>query len=246
MVLTDPPYNVQIEGHVSGNGKHKHREFAMASGELTPKEFSDFLRESLEQLARVSIDGSLHYVFMDWRGLPALNSATILIYDRALNLIVWVKSNGGMGSLYRSQHELILVSKKGNASHQNNVELGKHGRYRTNVWHYAGVNAFGADRDASLAMHPTVKPVQMLSDAIMDVTRRGDIVLDGFLGSGSTLIASERTGRVCYGVELDAGYVDVTVRRWETISGKRATLVGTDLNIDQLAIERGISQEVVA
>ena len=246
MVLTDPPYNVNIEGHVSGLGRHKHREFAMASGELTPKEFSGFLRDSLEQLARVSSDGSLHYVFMDWRGLPALNAASLFVYDDALNLCVWAKTNAGMGSLYRSQHELVLIFKKGSVPHRNNVELGRHGRYRTNVWNYAGVNSFGANRDESLAMHPTVKPVQLLADAILDVTRQGEIVLDGFLGSGSTLIAAERTGRVCYGVELDPGYVDVTIDRWEAITGKRAILAGTNLNIDQVATERGVQREVTS
>ena len=213
MILTDLPYNVRIDGHASGLGQHKHREFAMASGELSSEEFTEFLHQALTQLARVSVNGSLHYVFIDWRHLVELQTAGNEVYDRLINLCVWVKSNGGMGSLYRSQHELILVFKHGSAPHTNNVELGKHGRYRTNVWNYPGVNAFGAERDEALAMHPTVKPVKMLADAILDVTRRKDIVLDGFLGSGSTLIAAELTGRSCYGVELDPAYVDVIIDR---------------------------------
>ena len=175
-----------------------------------------------------------------------LHAGSVVYKQPIVNLCVWKKTNAGMGSLYRSQHELIFIFKNGTAPHQNNIELGKNGRYRTNIWEYAGANSFGADRDESLAMHPTVKPVQMLADAILDTTGGGDIVFDGFLGSGSTLIAAERTGRICYGVELDCAYVDVIIRRWESISGERATLAVTDMNIDQLAIERGISREVTA
>ena len=242
MVLTDPPYNVPIDGHVSGLGKNQHSEFAMASGEMTPKEFSEFLRDSLAQAARVSVDGSLHYVFIDWRGLPALNTAALFVYDRTLNLIVWAKTNAGMGSLYRSQHELILVFKKGSAQHQNNVELGRNGRYRTNVWRYAGANSFGAERDESLAMHPTVKPVQMLADAILDVTRRGDTVFDGFLGSGSTLMACEQTSRVCYGMEIDPAYIQVIIRRWEKATGKEAVRESDGLTFQQ-ALDRHAAEE---
>lgn len=242
MVLTDPPYNVPIDGHVSGLGKNQHGEFVMASGEMTPNEFSEFLRDSLAQAARVSVDGSLHYIFMDWRGLPALNTAALFVYDRTLNLIVWAKTNAGMGSLYRSQHELILVSKKGTAPHQNNVELGRNGRYRTNLWRYAGANSFGAERDESLAMHPTVKPVQMLADAILDVTRRGDTVFDGFLGSGSTLMACEQTSRVCYGMEIDPAYIQVIIRRWEKATGKEAVRESDGLTFQQ-ALDRHAAEE---
>jgi DNA modification methylase len=243
MVLTDPPFNVPIAGHVSGLGKHKHPEFAMASGELTPKEFSDFLRDSLVQMARASVDGSLHYVFMDWRGLPALNATASLVYDRTINLIVWAKTNSGMGSLYRSGHELILISKKGSAPHQNNVELGRHGRYRTNVWRYAGANSFGADRDESLAMHPTVKPVQMLADAILDVTRRGEIVVDGFAGSGSTLMACEQTGRICYCAEIDRSYTQVIINRWQKATGNTAIRESDGLTFQE-ALEQHAAEEV--
>ena len=247
MVLTDPPYNLKIDGVVSGLGKTKHREFPMASGELSSEVFTEFLTDSLRQSSRASIDGALQYTFMDYRHMDELLAAGSAVYMQPLvNLCVWKKTNAGMGSLYRSQHELVFIFKNGTAPHQNNIELGKNGRYRTNVWEYAGANSFGADRDESLAMHPTVKPVQMLADAILDTTGLGDIIFDGFLGSGSTLIAAERTGRICYGVELDCAYVDVIIRRWQAISGERATLAGTNMNIDQLAFERGIGQEVMA
>jgi len=247
MVLTDPPYNLKIDGVVSGLGKTKHREFPVASGELSVDAFTEFLTVGLQQSSRASVDGALQYFCMDFRHMGELLDAGSVVYKQPIvNLCVWKKTNAGMGSLYRSQHELIFIFKNGTAPHQNNIELGKNGRYRTNIWEYAGANSFGADRDESLAMHPTVKPVQMLADAILDVTQRGDIVFDGFLGSGSTLIAAERTGRTCYGVELDCAYVDVIIRRWESISGERATLAGTGINIDQLATERGISREVTA
>ena len=247
MVLSDPPYNLKIDGVVSGLGKTTHREFPVASGELSVDAFTEFLTDGLQQSSRASVDGALQYFYMDFRHMGELLYAGSVVYKQPIvNLCVWKKTNAGMGSLYRSQHELIFIFKNGTAPNKNNVELGKNGRYRTNIWEYAGANSFGVDRDESLAMHPTVKPVQMLADAILDTTCRGDIVFDGFLGSGSTLIAAERTGRVCYGVELDCAYVDVIIRRWESISVERATLSGTGMNIDQLAIERGISQEVVA
>lgn len=219
MVITDPPYNVPVGGHVCGLGKHQHENFAMASGEMSPEEFTAFLSESLGELARCSLDGSLHYVFMDWRHMQELLSAGHHVYDSMPNLCIWNKTNGGMGSLYRSQHELVFVFKKGTASHLNNVELGKHGRYRTNVWTYAGVNSFGKERDKALAMHPTVKPVQMIADAILDASGQGDIVLDGFLGSGTTLLAAEQTHRICHGVEIDPRYVDVALQRWLSVTG---------------------------
>jgi len=218
MVITDPPYNVPIDGHVSGLGKHRHKDFAMASGEMSPKEFITFLKTSLSQLTRVSQDGALHYIFMDWRHINELQAATKKLYSSMINLCVWVKNNGGMGSFYRSQHELIFVYRVGKGSHINNVELGKHGRYRTNVWHYPGVNSFGEGRNEALAMHPTVKPVAMIADAVLDATKRHDIVLDGL----TTLLAAERTGRVCHGVEIEPKYVDLTIRRWQTATGRSA------------------------
>ena len=213
MVFTDPPYNVPIEGHVSGLGKVKHREFAMASGEMTEAEFTAFLATAFRNLAGHSADGAIHFICMDWRHLFELLSAARGIYSEMKNLCVWNKTNGGMGSLYRSKHELVFVFKAGTGPHINNVELGKHGRYRTNVWDYAGINSFGKDRDAELALHPTVKPVKLVADAILDCSKRGGIVLDAFAGSGTTLVAAEKTGRRGYGIELDPRYCDVIVRR---------------------------------
>ncbi len=189
---------------------------------MIPKEFITFLKTSLSQLTRVSKDGALHYIIMDWRHINELQAATKKLYDSMINLCVWAKSNAGMGSFYRSQHELIFVYRVGKGSHINNIELGKHGRYRTNVWNYPGLNAFGEGRNEALAMHPTVKPVAMLADAILDTTKRHDIVLDGFLGSGTTLLAAERTGRVCHGVEIEPMYIDLTIRRWQTVTGRSA------------------------
>ena len=172
MVITDPPYNVKINGHVSGLGQAKHREFAMGSGEMTDSQFVEFLTTSLGYAASNSIDGAIHDIFMDWRHLHQLSVAASSIYSEQKNLCVWNKSNAGMGSLYRSKHELVVVYKVGTAPHINNIELGRTGRYRTNVWDYAGVNTFGKNRDAMLAMHPTVKPVALVADAIKDCSRR--------------------------------------------------------------------------
>jgi len=215
MVFTDPPFNVAIGGHAGGSGKTKHREFAMASGEMTVLEFTAFLRTAFQNIADNSLDGSLHYIFMDWRHLGEILAAGEEIYAELKNLIVWVKNNGGMGSFYRSRHELIFVFKNGTAAHTNSFELGQHGRYRTNVWQHAGANTFKAGRMDELSLHPTVKPVQMIADAIKDVSRRGEIILDIFGGSGSTLIAAEKTGRRAYVCELDTVYCDRIITRWE-------------------------------
>ena len=229
MVFTDPPYNVPISGHVSGLGKVQHAEFAMASGEMSAAEFTVFLSNIFTLLAQYSIDGSIHYHCMDWRHIDELLTAGKTAYAELKNLCVWRKSNGGMGSLYRSQHELVFVFKNGTAPHINNVELGKHGRYRTNVWDYAGQNALHAKRDAELALHPTVKPVAMVADAILDCSHRGGLILDPFGGSGTTLIAAEKTGRYARLIELEPRYVDVTIRRWQQLTGKQAmhTKTGT-------------------
>jgi DNA modification methylase len=192
MVFTDPPYNVPIEGHVSGLGKNKHREFSMASGEMTSQQFTKFLKTTFERLAAASIDGSIHFICMDWRHMREVLDAADRPYGELKNLCVWTKTNAGMGSLYRSQHELVFVYKKGKASHINNIELGRFGRNRSNVWSYAGVNAFGKDRDSELAMHPTVKPLALVSDAILDCSRRDGLILDVFAGSGTTLLAAEK------------------------------------------------------
>jgi DNA modification methylase len=238
MVFTDPPYNVRIDGHVSGLGRRRHREFAMASGEMSEAEFTCFLTETLGNLAAQSADSAIHFVCMDWRHLFSLLSAGRAVYSELKNLCVWNKTNGGMGSLYRSKHELIAVFKKGKTPHINNVELGQHGRYRTNVWDYAGVNTLKEGRDEELAMHPTVKPAAMIADAIRDCSRRGGRVLDGFAGSGTTLIAAEQTGRQAYALEVDPVYVDVAVRRWQIYTGETAMHEEAGLSFEQMAERR--------
>lgn len=234
MVFSDPPYNVPIEGHVCGLGAVRHRDFAMASGEMTAEEFTSFLKATLGHMARVSRSGAIHFICMDWRHLFELLSAGRTTYSDLKNLCVWNKTNGGMGSLYRSKHELVAVFKAGDAPHINNVELGTHGRYRTNVWDYPGINTFGKDRDAELAMHPTVKPVAMIEDAILDCSRRGDIVLDAFTGSGSTIMAAERSGRRGFGLELDPGYVDVTLHRYREATGEEPVHASSGLTLSDL------------
>ena len=216
----DPPYNVRISGHA--NAKGRHREFAMASGEMTDEAFRVFLSETLGACARVSRDGAVHFVCMDWRHMDDVAAVGKQVYGDLLNLCFWNKSNAGMGSLYRSKHELIFVYRVGAAPHLNMVELGKHGRNRTNVWDYASVNSFVGSRREDLALHPTVKPTALVADALQDVTKRGDLVLDIFLGSGTTLIAAERSGRRFRGVDIDPAYVDVAIERWETITGQEA------------------------
>lgn len=227
LVITDPPYNVPIRGHVSGLGKVRHREFVQGSGELSEAAFVRFLGTALGAMAKVSRDGSLHYVFMDWRHLPDLLSAGKEVYDDWLNLCVWAKSNAGMGSLYRSQHELVAVFKKGKRPHINNVELGSNGRHRSNVWTYAGANSFSANRAEELAWHPTVKPVELVTDIIKDASDREDIVLDGFGGSGTTLIAAEQCGRTARLLELDPLYCDVILQRFNAAFGKVPVLAET-------------------
>jgi len=232
MVFTDPPYNVKIDGHVCGLGKVKHREFAMAAGEMTTAQFTDFLSQVMTQLCRFSTNGSLHFVCMDWRHLGELLEAGRENYDDYKQLIVWKKDNAGMGAFYRSHHELVAVFKNGTASHINNFGLGEKGRYRTNVWEYPGVNSLKGNRRKELELHPTVKPVALVADALRDCSRRGDVVLDAFMGSGTTLIAAERTGRVCRGIELDPLYVDTAVRRWQELTGEQATLESTGQPFD--------------
>ena len=219
MVFTDPPYNVKINGHVFGAGNVQHKEFKFASGEMTVEEFTQFLKMSFELLCMFSKDGSLHYICMDWRHIKEIMMAAE-VYDQFKNLCVWRKDNAGMGSFYRSQHELIFMFKHGKEPHINNVELGIHGRYRTNVWNYAGVNTPSVENAEKRAMHPTVKPVELIKDAILDASNRGGVVLDTFLGSGSTLIAAEKAGRICYGVELEPKYVDTAIRRYESLGEK--------------------------
>lgn len=213
LVITDPPYNVPIAGHVSGLGATLHREFAMGSGELSREQFRRFLGDACAHMARFSRSGSLHFIFMDWRSIGDLIVVGEQIYDDLLNVIVWVKNNGGMGSLYRSRHEFVALFKKGKRSHINNVELGSNGRYRTNVWEYPGISSFGSARASELKLHPTVKNTKMIIDAIKDVTESGALVLDAFAGSGTTLIAAEKCRRTARLIELDPIYCDVIVRR---------------------------------
>ena len=222
MVFTDPPYNLPIPGHVGGSGSIKHPNFVMASGEMTEAEFIGFLKTALGFLAAYSLDGAIHYVFMDWRHVFELLTAARAVYDELKNLCVWAKDNGGMGSFYRSRHELVFVFKHGTEPHINNFGLGEHGRYRTNVWEYPGVNTLKAGRLDELAMHPTVKPVAMVADAIRDCSTRGGIVLDAFAGSGTTLIAAEKTGRRAHALEIDPRYVDTAIRRWQAYTGDEA------------------------
>ena len=230
MVFTDPPYNVPIDGHVGGLGKVRHREFAMASGEMTKAEFIAFLKTAFENLAASSLDGSIHFICMDWRHMDEVQKAGEGVYAELKNLIVWVKDNGGMGTFYRSRHELIFAFKNGTAPHINTFELGQHGRYRTNVWQYRGVNTLKAGRMDELQLHPTVKPVQMIADAIKDCSGRGDIVLDLFGGSGSTLIAAHKTGRRAYLSELDPVYCDRIIRRWEAYAKDDAERIACGLD----------------
>jgi len=218
----DPPYNVRINGHA--NAKGRHREFAMASGEMDQAEFRAFLSYTLGACAKVSRDGAVHFVCMDWRHMEDVLTVGHNVYGNLLNLCFWNKSNAGMGSLYRSKHELIFVYKVGEAPHFNAVELGRHGRNRSNVWDYASVNSLQGSRREDLALHPTVKPIALVSDAIQDVTKRGELVLDLFLGSGTTLLAAERCGRAFRGTEIDPAYVDVAIERWEAMTGLKAQL----------------------
>ncbi|MEQ9662738.1 MAG: site-specific DNA-methyltransferase [Parasphingopyxis sp.] len=222
LLFTDPPYNVPIDGHVCGSGSVQHREFAMGVGEMSTSEFTRFLVDTLGPAAATCRDGAIAYVCMDWRHMGELLAAGNTVFDELKNLVVWNKTNGGMGTFYRSKHELIFVFKKGKGEHVNSFGLGDTGRYRTNVWDYAGISSLGANRAEELAMHPTVKPVALIADALRDCSRRGDIVLDCFGGSGSTLIAAETAGRTARLIEYDPVYCDTIVRRWEAYTGKRA------------------------
>jgi DNA modification methylase len=238
MVFTDPPYNVSIDGNVCGLGTVRHREFAFASGEMSQMQFTRFLEDSLGPMASVMRDGAIAFVCMDWRHMEELLTAGKSVFTELKNLVVWNKTNGGMGAFYRSKHELIFVFKQGTAPHTNSFGLGETGRYRTNVWDYAGISSISASRSEELAMHPTVKPVALIADAIRDCSKRGEIILDSFGGSGSTLIAAEKTGRAARVIEYDPIYCDTIVRRWQAYSGKDARLAGCDSVFDDIAEAR--------
>lgn len=238
--FTDKPYNVHIDGHATGLGKTRHAEFPMASGEMTEAEFTDFLTSALRCQSAHCCEGAILFECMDWRHLTELLIASRRANLDLKNLCVWVKDNAGMGSFYRSQHELVFVFKNGKGQHRNNVQLGQFGRYRTNVWQYPGANSFSRNSEEGnlLALHPTVKPVAMVADAIMDCSARGDIILDPFLGSGTTLIAAERTGRICYGIELDPQYIDTAIRRWQAFTGKVAIHVQSERTFNEIEKEK--------
>jgi DNA modification methylase len=239
MVFVDPPYNVKIGGNVSGLGAVKHGEFQMASGEMSEKEFRLFLTTALSNLARFSDNRSIHYVCMDWRHAADVIAAGKSVYPELLNVCVWVKDRPGMGSLYRSQHEFVFVFKRGKGSHRNNVQLGQYGRNRSNVWNYQCASSFSRSSDEGnlIALHPTVKPTALVADAIMDCTERNGIVLDTFLGSGTTVLAAERTGRRCFGLELDPHYVDVIVRRWQAFTRGKAIHAQSTRPFDEIEHE---------
>lgn len=225
IVITDPPYNCKINGHVCGLGKTQHEEFAMASGEMTDSEFAEFISKFMQNLIKFSVDGSLHYLFMDWTGLNTLLTQGKKHYTELKNIAVWNKLVGGMGAMYRSQHEMIPIFKNGKAKHQNHIQLGKNGRYRTNVCDCPGIRATNPASLELLKLHPTVKPLPMLHDILLDASSKNEIVLDCFGGSGSTLLAAERCKRRARLIEISPRYVDVTIYRWEKETGKTAKLV---------------------
>ncbi len=244
LVITDLPFNRSITKDLSHNGRTQHDEFAMASGEMSPAEFTQFLTQATALMREASVDGALLYQFMDWRGMGEILAAGQANRLELKNLVVWNKGCGGMGSFYRSQHELVFVFKAGHGKHTNNIQLGRFGRNRTNVWDYAGANSFGRSSSEGnlLALHPTVKPVPLIADAILDASERGDIVLDPFLGSGTMVIAAEHTGRRGYGIELDPRYVDTAVRRWQCLTGLHATHTTTGERFDEVS-DRSLQQQ---
>jgi DNA modification methylase len=236
--FTDPPYNVPIDGNVGGLGRIHHGDFVMGCGEMSEAQFIEFLATVMQHIATNSVDGAIHQICMDWRHMFEMLAAGRQVYGELKNLCVWAKTNAGMGSFYRSQHELVFVWKNGSAPHINTFELGQHGRSRSNVWNYQGVNTLKPGRLDELAMHPTVKPVALVADAIRDCSRRNDLVLDPFAGSGTILIAAERTGRKARALEIDPGYVDVAARRWQSYTGKDAKLFATGETFELVAERR--------
>jgi DNA modification methylase len=241
MMITDPPYNVRIDGHAMGRGKVRHREFPMAFGEMSPAVFRSFLDRIIRCAINSTRDGSIHFIFMDWRHLHELLAAALPLFSEWKNLLVWNKTNAGQGSFYRSKHELIAVFKCGTGTHVNNFGLGGHGRYRTNVLDYPSVNSLDPARRGDLELHPTVKPIALIADLIRDCSRRKGIILDPFGGSGTTILAAERTDRVARVIELDPLYVDVAVRRWQKIKGITARHAKTGLTFAEMEVRQGTS-----
>lgn len=234
MAFLDVPYNLPVRS-IGGRGRVKHPEFAFASGEMSSQHYVEFLTHAFGNASRVSRDGAVHFVCCDWRHVTEIMEAGRHSYADTLNIVVWVKSNAGQGAFYRSQHEFIVVSRVGKTTHLNNVKLGRHGRSRSNVWNYRGVNTFGAGRMEELRSHPTVKPIALVADAMRDCTRRRDVVLDTFSGAGTTIVAAERVGRRAYAMELEPRYVDVAIRRWQAFTGKDALDAESGRTFDQLA-----------
>jgi DNA modification methylase len=241
-VFCDPPYNLRV-GAIGGRGRVRHPEFAFASGEMSRSQYRKFLTETLGNAVRVSSEGAVHFVCMDWRHISDLIEVGRELYDPMLNLVVWNKSNAGQGSLYRSQYELIGVFRVGGHPHRNNVELGRFGRNRSNVWTYAGVNTFGRGRTETLAAHPTVKPVALVADALLDCTARGDVVLDQFAGSGTTILAAEKVGRIGFGIEYEPGYVEVAIKRWQRSTKLEATLADDGRSFEDICATRSNAKD---
>ena len=246
LVFTDPPYNVEIDGNVCGSGRIRHREFAMGAGEMSSEAFTAFLTETLGAAAKPCRDGAIAFVCMDWRHMGELLAAGTAVFSELKNVCVWNKTNGGMGTFYRSKHEMVFVFKVGTAPHTNTFGLGETGKYRTNVWDYPGINGMGAGGAEALAMHPTVKPTAMVADAIRDCSKRGEIVLDGFGGSGTTLIAAETCGRLARLIEYDPQYCDVIIRRFERMTGKPAVLISTGEAFEDVAVARAAQPDLEA
>jgi DNA modification methylase len=236
--FVDPPYNIKVDGFISGKGRHRHREFVQGAGELSDDKYFSLLRNSLSVLKACCSSAALIYVCIDWRHVMEMTVAGRSCGMPLYQIVTWVKSNAGMGGIYRNQSEFICVFRAGEDTPLDNVELGRRGRNRTNVWNYPGMSSFGKERDSLRGLHPTVKPVAMIADALRDVTKRGDVVLDSFSGSGSTLMAAEETGRICCSVELDPLYVDVAIRRWQNATGKDAVLLKTGEHFNALAQSR--------
>jgi DNA modification methylase len=238
MIVTDPPWNLRIQGHVGGRGKVRHREFKMASGEMTEAEYAKFLDTVIKLLIAFSCAGSIHFIFSDWRHLRELLHTAHSRYSEFKNLLVWNKNNAGQGSFYRSKHELITVFKKGTSPHINNFGLGGKGRYRSNVLDYPGVNSLHPSRKGDLQLHPTTKPTSLVADLIRDCSRRNGIILDPFGGSGTTILAAERTGRIARVIEIDPLYVDVSIRRWERLTNVPTRHAETGLTFEETHLAR--------
>jgi len=223
IIVTDPPYNVKIQNNVT-NQPH-HEEFEQASGEMSDLEFENFLNTAFKNAKVYSKENSLHYIFMDWRHSYILQKALLDVFAKLLNICVWDKTKAGLGSFYRSQHEFCFVYQNGNGKYVNNIQLGKNGRNRSNIWQYQGMNISTKQAKKLSKLHPTVKTTAMLIDILLDASSVNEIVLDCFGGSGSTLIAAEECGRCARLIELSPHYCDVIIHRWEELTGKKHEII---------------------